>query len=418
MASKEIDMSEIGQARHVIEVNRSLIGPPAPRLKTVKPRKISDYAHVPRVYLDAARKLTSPFLLGPPICDELIAFVRHLFTEEEASIVRHMAPLIGKTAASVAKAAHRPIEEVEPILNSLAFEKRAIACSGSDNRQKFSLIPITGGIFEMVLISYSMETLTDWHRRFIELFEALYNTGYTLEYANYLPPMVRYLPVGKALDAHPMALPSDRLEIVLDQFDTFGIGNCQCRMAMTALGQGCGKPIGNCTVMGLWAEKGIEKGYLKSVSKKEALEIKREAESYGMVNWMMNVASSKGQSSCSCCGCCCHGMRGINEFNAPGFIAPPHFLPRFDLEKCSFCGKCAKTCPMGAISIDMQAKTHNHRTERCIGCGLCMLACEAKRAVVMDPVPHYKMPYRSWYSYLFHAVPGIAKLSWKAWRGR
>ncbi len=73
----------------------------------------------------------------------------------------------------------------------------------------------------MVLISCSMDTLTDWYRRFIELFEALYETGYTLEYAHALPPMVRYMPVGKALDAHPMALPSDRLEIVLDQFDTF-----------------------------------------------------------------------------------------------------------------------------------------------------------------------------------------------------
>ena len=170
--------------------------------------------------------------MGPPICDELIAFVQHLFTEEEAGVVRHMAPFIGKTAASLARAEHRPIEEIEPILHNLAFEKRAIACSGPDNRRKYSLVPITGGIFEMVLISCSMDTLTDWHRRFIELFEALYETGYTLEYALALPPSVRYMPVGKALDAHPMALPSDRLEIVLDQFDAFGVGNCQCRMAM------------------------------------------------------------------------------------------------------------------------------------------------------------------------------------------
>jgi MinD superfamily P-loop ATPase len=111
-------------------------------------------------------------------------------------------------------------------------------------------------------------------------------------------------------------------------------------------------------------------------------------------------------------------MRAINEFNTPGFIAPPHFLPQFDLEKCSFCGKCAKTCPMGAITVDMQAKTHGHRVERCIGCGLCMLSCETKKAIQMQPVPHYKMPYRSWYSFLFHAVPGIVKTSWKTWRSR
>ncbi|HEY4759333.1 MAG TPA: 4Fe-4S dicluster domain-containing protein [Thermoguttaceae bacterium] len=406
-------MSATNQVRQVIEVNQPVIGHNVPQLRELRPRKISDYPHVPRVYLDVAEKLSSPLLLGPPICDELIAFVQHLFTEEEAGVVRHMRPFMGRTAGYLAKAEHRPIEQIEPILHTLAFEKRAVACAGPDNRKKYSLIPILGGIFEMVLISYSMNTLTDWHRRFIELLEELYETGYPTDYAQTLPPMVRYLPVGKAIESHPMALPSDQLEIVLDQFDTFGVGNCQCRMAMRVLGRGCDKPIGNCTVMGTWAEVGIKRGFLRRVSKKQVLDIKREAESHGMVNWMMNVASTKGQCSCSCCGCCCHAMRTVSEFNAPGAIAPPHFLPRFDLEKCSFCGKCAKTCPMQAIMVDVQAKTHFHRLERCIGCGQCMLACDAKRAICMEPVPDYKMPYRSWYSLLFHALQGIVKTSWK-----
>jgi ferredoxin len=359
-------MSATNEESRIIEVNQPIIESTAPRLKNVKPRKISDYTHVPRVYLETAKKLSSPLLLGPPICDELIAFVQHLFTEEEAGVVRHMIPYMGKTAAFLANAERRPIEQIEPILHCLAFEKKAVACSGPDNRRKYALMPVIGGIFEMVLISQSIDTLTDWHRRFIELIEALYETGYTAEHDTPIPPLLRYMPVGKALDAHPMALPSDRLEIVLDQFDTFAIGNCQCRMSMTALGRGCGKPIGNCTIMGQWAKQGIERGYLREVSKKQALEIKREAESHGIVNWMMNVASSKGQSSCSCCGCCCLAMRSVNEFNAPAFFAPPHFLPQFDRIKCAYCGKCAKNCPMGAISVDVRAKTLSHRVERCI----------------------------------------------------
>ena len=127
-----------------------------------------------------------------------------------------------------------------------------------------------------------------------------------------------------------MALPSDKLAIVLDQFEAFAVGQCQCRMAMQVVGQGCGKPLGNCMAMGQWAERSVEAGVMRQVSKKEALEIKREAESHGMVNWMMNVQSTRGQWSCSCCGCCCHALRMVNEFNAPGSIAPPHFLPRLD----------------------------------------------------------------------------------------
>jgi Pyruvate/2-oxoacid:ferredoxin oxidoreductase delta subunit len=404
--------------RRVIEVNQKIFGPPEPKLKTVQIRKIGDYPRVSRAHLDAAKKLSSPLLMGPPLCDELIAFVQHLYTEEEASVARHLSLLKAKSAADVAKAERRPVEQIEPILHRLAFELHSIACRGPDDGQKYSLIPILGGIFEMVLISHSPESLTDWHRRFIELFEALYETGYTIDYAHALPPMVRYLPLGRAIEGHPMALPTDKLEIVLDQFDTFGVGNCQCRMAMKVLGKGCDKPLGNCTVMGQWAEMGIEKGQLKAVSKKEALDIKREAESHGLVNWMMNVASSKGQCSCSCCGCCCHALRGVKEFNAPGLIAPPHFLPQFDLGTCTYCGKCAKICPMGAITVNVSAKSNAHRVERCIGCGLCALECDSRRAVAMQPVPHYKMPYRSWFSFLLHGLPGIVKTSWKLRRER
>ena len=73
-------------------------------------------------------------------------------------------------------------------------------------------------------------------------------------------PWVRFLPVGKAIEAHPMALPSDQLEVVLDQFDTFAVGQCQCRIATEAVGRGCGKPKGNCAVMGRGPRSGIEGG--------------------------------------------------------------------------------------------------------------------------------------------------------------
>jgi ferredoxin len=195
---------------------------------------------------------------------------------------------------------------------------------------------------------------------------------------------------------------------------------------MESLGQGCGKPLGNCTVMGQWAERGIEEGIFRQVSKREALEIKREAESHGLVNWMMNVQSSRGQCSCSCCGCCCHALRIVNEFNAPGFIAPPHFLPRLDASRCTYCGKCAKACPMGAISVDTRGENgpsptvprYQHRRERCIGCGLCVLACDRQHSLTMEPVPDYRLPYRSWFSLIAHAAPGTLLTSLKLWRQR
>ena len=368
-----------------------------------------------------AEKLASPLLTGPPLCEELVAFVQHLFTEEEASVVRHLGQFAGRSAADLAKAEHRPVEEIAPILERLAVSKRAIAAGGPPGTTKYRLMPIMPGIFEMVLIGESPDTLSPWHRRFAELFHALYATGYIGEYQDGQTrpsPFVRVLSVGSTIEAHPMALPSDRLDVVLDRYSVFGVGQCQCRMTMEVAGRGCGKPVSNCTVMGEFAAHGIRQGWLRPVSRANVLEIKREAEAHGLVTWIMNAEAAKGQASCSCCGCCCHAMRIVTEFNAPGVMAPAHFLPRFDGARCTYCCQCARQCPMGALAVDARQRTYRHLRARCIGCGLCVVACGDHRAVAMEPAPDYALPYRSWFAFQLHATAGMVKSAWKVWRRR
>jgi len=404
--------------RRVIQIHESVIGPPAPRPRSIRPRKVADYPDVPAAYLEVAQKLSSPLLMGPPICDELIAFVHHVFTEEEASLVRHLRKYHKKTADEIARLEHRPPDAVAPILRRLAVEKRAIACDDSKGARRYMLMPIFPGIFEMVLIGVAPDALTDWHRRFSELFEALYETGYSTEYFDRRAPYVKFLPVHQSIEAHPMALPSQRLEVIFDRFEAFGVGHCQCRMAEQANGRGCGRPTGNCIAAGRFAEAGIRDGWLRSISKASALALKAEAESHGLVTWIMNVQSDKGQLTCSCCGCCCHAMRLVSEFNAPGLMAPPHFTPRLDAARCNHCGRCARQCPMAALTVDLKAKTLARKAERCIGCGLCALACDNAHAISMEPVPANELPYRSWFALMMHNLPGQARSIWKVWRNR
>jgi ferredoxin len=402
----------------VIEVHRGIVGPVAPRPTALRPRQLNDYPHVAPVYRDVAKRLSSPLLMGPPVCDELMAFVQHLFAEEEAAVVRHLPPLRSRTAAQIARAERRPVEEVAEILQRLALKKRAIGSTGSDASQRFQLMPIMPGIFEMVLITETPENLSDWHRKFVELVEALYETGYAAAFSRHPTRTIRYLPVSRVADAHPMALPSDRMEAILDRFTVFGIGHCQCRTTMAALGHGCGKPLGNCTVMGDWAAQGIRYGWLKKASRRDVLEAKREAESHGLVSFVLNVQSTRGQVSCSCCGCCCKAMRTMSEFNAPSLVAPPHFLPQFDSARCTYCGKCATACPMGALTIGLRDKSREHSRARCIGCGLCAVACPQPGAVGMAPAPDYRPPYGSWFSLVAHSIPAMLKNAWAAWRNR
>ena len=229
---------------------------------------------------------------------------------------------------------------------------------------------------------------------------------------------MRFLPISQLVKAHPAALPCEQLEVVLDRYRTFAVGQCQCRTTMAVMGQSCGKPIGNCCVMGEWAEPGIRHGALKRVTRKDMLELKAEGEAQGMVSWIMNIESTKGQASCTCCGCCCHALRTVNEFNVPAMAAPPHFLPHLDRSKCSYCAKCARKCPMGAIAVNPTARTWQHLAQRCIGCGLCAAGCDSQHALEMNPVPDYRLPPNSWFGYLARTTPSRIRNTWQAWRRR
>lgn len=106
----------------------------------------------------------------------------------------------------------------------------------------------------------------------------------------------------------------------------------------------------------------------------------------------MGFEIAGSNTSCFCCGCCCMMMRTIGEFNAPGYMAPPHFMPEVDADKCSYCGKCARACPMGAWTVDTKAKTRAFEAIRCVGCGLCYVACDKDKAIALKPVPGYVSP--------------------------
>jgi Fe-S-cluster-containing hydrogenase component 2 len=73
---------------------------------------------------------------------------------------------------------------------------------------------------------------------------------------------------------------------------------------------------------------------------------------------------------------------------------------------------------MGALVIDASQRTREHLTARCIGCGLCVVACGGRKALVMEPVPHYKLPYRSNFAYQLQATTTMLKNAWSVWRRR
>jgi Pyruvate/2-oxoacid:ferredoxin oxidoreductase delta subunit len=239
-----------------------------------------------------------------------------------------------------------------------------------------------------------------------------------VDYTDHSVPWVRYVPVGETIEAHPQALPSDRLEEVLDRYKVFAVGLCQCRVAEEIVGRGCERPLENCVVFGNVAEHLIHYGKMRRAEKKEILEIKAQAAAAGLASFVseMELSRNGGGAACSCCGCCCGALRTISQFNAPGLIAPPHFLPEVELAKCTYCGRCASACPVGATVVDGKSRWHQHLPERCIGCGLCAVACHREHAIQMEPTPRYREPPRRWLSILLRLAPNHLRNAWSVWR--
>jgi len=350
---------------------------------------------------------STPFFWGAPRGDALMALLRHMYTDEQAELIRHLKPWIPRRAGWLAKKSGMPIESVNAILKELAHEKYLIASYGEGDKEWFAIMPIVPGTFESVLIRKSADSVTPWHKRFAELYEDLVDSGYVAEYTKRPIDAVRYLPVGEVIQNEPSAWPSDRLESILERYKDFAIGVCQCRLSKQLTGEGCGRMLETCTVMGSVAPMLVEQGRLKQASMKDVLDMKAAAEKEGLATWMINEESGKfATASCSCCGCCCGALSTVTKFNSPGFISKPHFMPQNDKATCTACGKCEAACPMKAFVVLGEGKQRSvlHKPERCIGCGLCAVACP-KKSLVMKPVPDYRKPPAGWSTYLLRYSP-------------
>jgi len=348
--------------------------------------------------------------MGPPLCDELVDLVEHMFDQEEALVMRHIKPYrLGKTAEAIATDLKRPVDDIAAILKRLCEVKCIIVSHGSNGNESYFFMPLFPGVMENILFRNSHAGITPWHERFALLFDKLYNTGYVIDYGKYPAEMVRFLPVNQSITSDARAWPSDRLEEILDRFRFFAVTYCQCRLTMDLKGEACSKPLETCVMMGRLAEQMINRGRMRRIDKHEVLDIKKNAEAQGLVTWVGNVESIAGSNvSCSCCGCCCYMLRMTTQFSVPTMIAPPHFLPQHQPLRCRTCGACASVCQTGAITADTSRKTRMFNPSRCLGCGLCVGACP-HTALVLQEAPGGKKPPRNALAYLSRILPNIIK---------
>lgn len=391
-------------------MSEEVFRPERPSEKAVRVRSRHDYSNVPPAYLEIAQSYASPWLMGPPLCDELIDLVAHMFDTDEAQVMRHIKPYsLGKSAQTIAKAIKHPVDEIASILKRLSEGKCIIMSHGAHDKQSYFFVPLFPGVMENILFRNSRDRLTPWHQRFAVLFDKLYNTGYILDYGKHPAEVVRFLPINERITSDARAWPSDRLEEIMERFTSFAVTYCQCRLTMDLKGEACGKPLETCVMMGGLAEQMVYKGRMRRIDKHEVLDIKKNAEAHGLVTWVGNVDAIAGSNiSCSCCGCCCYMLRMTTQFSAPTMIAPPHFQPQHQSSRCLVCGACARVCQTGAIMVDTSRQIRTYDQSRCLGCGLCVGAC-AQKALTLKEAPAVRKPPHGAIAYVTRILPNIVK---------
>lgn len=310
-----------------------------------------------------------------------LKILRLIFSEQEAELALQMT--VGpETAEDVAARLGRPAAETRARLDEMA-RKGQIGCAKKDGRHFYRFMPFVVGIYE----SQRGARLT---RELAELFE---------EYAPYLgrslgsraPHLVRVIPVNAPIPARLAILPHEDLRRLFLQAKSFRVQDCTCRKQRALLGQPCRHPLRTCLHYSMEAQA---YDYFNPegdiISREAALEIALTAEKEGLVHATYNVKDMPHGFICNCCSCCCGFLRNLKKHPFPYILAGSSYTAQIDQDQCAACGLCRdERCPMDAI----EEKDGGYRVlaSRCIGCGLCVIACPSG-AIAFAPRPEAERP--------------------------
>lgn len=331
------------------------------------------------------------FPQGAPPSDSLFQILQVLFTEKEAQMVSKL-PIRPFTIAKASKIWGMSQLETEKFLDSLC-DKALLVDSLHNGVRKFVLPPPMIGFFEFSL----MRTRGDIDQK---LLSELYH-----QYINVEEDFIKSLfdgletPLGRVLVQEPVLLSEhanhildyERATYLIDKAEYVGVGTCYCRHKNLHLGIECKihAPLETCMSLGNVARSLAEHGgYTRLISKEEAKDILTMCYESNLVQMAENVRNDPA-FICNCCGCCCEALGAAKKFAPSQPIATSNYIPKVSAEACVGCGKCAKVCPMDAISM----VSDEHGVKKpvidesiCLGCGVCARNCP-KKVMILNRRP-------------------------------
>jgi len=344
-----------------------------------------------------AKIFTSVRLMGPPMSENLLELVCHLFGPEEACIAIHLPFYLPKSLEKIARRARKSPDEIRQKLEIMA-QRRVIFSSDKG----YALLPLIPGMFEYLLMDGRD---SPWHRRYAQLINGLYATGYTSEYSTRPSPLIRNIPVETVIESVNRVVDSDLMSEMIEAHDKLAVLNvCQCRQSHIFSGHECKRSdaADGCLLFGSFASVAVERRSGRFVSREEMRHIVHDRWEKNLVFMSANLVPESSNAICTCCDCCCHYIESVNRFGGRVSLAQPHFMSVVDEPACNSCGRCAKVCNTYAHTL--KDKRHVYDSAKCIGCGLCVRACP-KKALSMRENSDYSPPSKNWLHFGLRIMP-------------
>jgi NAD-dependent dihydropyrimidine dehydrogenase PreA subunit len=350
------------------------------------------------IYIELAAMFGSVWVMGPPMSEKLLILISHLFSLEEARVCRHLSFMYPKTKEQIARKSGVHPDVLAPMLEEMCRKRTIINVAN-----RFMLYPLIPGIFEHLLMS--VETGA-WHSSYAELINDLIETGYLRDYFRRPVNAIRNIPVQAAVEANSFIADTDLVSGLIDSHKHFGVYHrCPCRNSMHLTGHSCKRAShqDGCLAFGDFSLGIAKEGKGRTVSREELHDIVEERWAKNLVFFTSNVVPSSQTVICTCCDCCCRGLKIHNSFSR-NLIAPPHVIAEVDESLCNSCGKCVKVCNTYAHSLEN--RKHGYNQELCVGCGNCVIACKNK-AIRMKENMLYRPPSRSYTRLILNMLPPV-----------
>mgnify|MGYP001068477145 FL=1 len=320
------------------------------------------------------------FTQGAPPSDTLYKILQVLYTEKEAKWAS-LLPVRPFTLKKAAKIWGTTEAKAEKLLDRLC-EKALLVDSEYHGQRQFVMPPPMAGFIEFAL----MRTRGDIDQKYLS------NLYY--QYMNVEEDFIKDLffvtetRLGRVFVQEPVLtntktnhiLDYERATHIVEEAEYIGLGTCYCRHKMYHAGHPCeiDAPWDVCLTFDNVARSLAEHGeYARLISKEEAKDALERSYASNLVQIGENVREHPA-FICNCCGCCCEALQAARHFSPMQPVATTNYIPKISANKCIGCGKCAKVCPILAITMkhEDQPKKHPHiDTEICLGCSVCARNC-------------------------------------------